>query len=136
MSEKYKKIQSKDVVKILMNVSLDLMAPIDNISLVAIAKSLKTSRYQVKKHMDKLVKHGIAEYSVQTVYSEDEIIPPICGYRLTDTVRNKGSDNIPEGLDRTLILQHRAMYQNACAKEAQLREECFGIKFDATEKWI
>ena len=136
VSDKYKKIQEKDVVKTLINVSLDLMSPVDNISLKAIANILKTSRYQVKKHIDKLVKMGAAEYSVQTVHSDEEIIPPLCGYRLADTIRHKGGDKIDNEIYKTTILQYRAMYQRAVAEETKLREECFGIKFDANEKWI
>lgn len=126
MREKYKKISSNDVIRVLISISLDIMAPVDNITLVNIASLLNTSRYQVKKHIDKLVKFGIAEYSVQTIYDTDEVIPPICGYRLADMIREKSGDNIPPKYDRTFILQKRAMYQREKAKTEKLLIKCFG----------
>ena len=76
MDKKYKQISPMDVGKVLVNISLDCMAPVDNITLVNIASLLKTSRYQVKKYMKLLVEYGVAEYSVQSIYSEDELLPP------------------------------------------------------------
>lgn len=124
MNKGYAKIKREQVFDILVNISLDIMSPIDNITLVNIAHLLKTSRYQVKKHMDYLKQAGIAEYSVQTVHDEYEVYP-VCGYRLADTVKSKNPHDIEDNLHKTLILQCRAMYQRKKAEHDRVFQETF-----------
>lgn len=116
---KYATIKKEQVFDILVSCSLDIMSPVDNITLVNIAKLLKTSRYQVKKHMDYLKTAGIAEYSVQTVRDEYEVYP-ICGYRLADTIKSKNPHDIADNLHKTLILQCRAIYQRKKAEHDKI----------------
>lgn len=87
--KKYAKIGQKEIYEILVGIHLDFTIPLDGtINLVNLAGILKTSRYQVKKHMDQMKKDGIVELHYVFLPSEDEIYPPYWGYRLT----KKGRD--------------------------------------------
>jgi hypothetical protein len=124
MSNKYKVITGTDVLDVLISVDLDAMSPINCINLVNIAALLKTSRYQVKMYMDRLVSNGVAELHKTVIYGEDYVLP-YCGYRITDTVRIKSGDCIDNSLDKTFILQTRAKYQRKKAQEDEfLRSLC------------
>lgn len=85
---KYKKITEHDVLNILTNVELDIMSPINCINPSSIARILKTSRYQVKKIIGKMVKDETAELVCQYIGRKDEMFPPYWGYRLTENGRN------------------------------------------------
>lgn len=124
MSKRYNQICHWDVLRILISTSLDWMAPEGGvINLVNIASLLDTSRYQVKKCMDGLVRAGVAEYKVAYIPDEYETYPPYCGYRLTETIKYKGGDGIPDGMDRTYILQSRAAYQKRKAASEKTERE-------------
>lgn len=125
---KYERITPWDVFGVLASCDLDFMNPIDGvINLVNIASFLNTSRYQVKKYMDYLVRIGVAEGTVVIIPSEYEPYPPYHGYHLTKAVKHKGGDQMPEGVDKTTMLRYRAAYQKKSAKEAKILKECFGI---------
>lgn len=124
---KYEKIGPWEVFGILASCDLDFMNPIGGvINLVNIASLLKTSRYQVKKNIDYLVRIGVAESEMVMLPGEDELYPPYHGYHLTKVVKHKGGDQIPEGLDISTMLKYRASYQKKAARERELIRECFG----------
>lgn len=124
---KYERITPWEVFGVLVSCNLDFMNPIGGvINLVNIASLLNTNRYQVKKNMDYLVRIGVAEKTVVMIPSEYEPYPPYHGYCLTKTVKYKGRDQIPEGLDVGTIWKYRAAYQKKAAKERELIKKCFG----------
>lgn len=124
---KYEKIGPWEVFGILTSCDLDIMNPMCGvINLVNIASLLHTSRYQVKKNMDYLVRIGVADKAVVTIPAEYEPYPPYHGYCLTKAVKYKGGDQIPEGLDINTMLRHRVAYQKKAAKEKELIKKCFG----------
>jgi hypothetical protein len=123
MSAKYKSITGKDVLDILISCDLDCMSPVRCINLVNIASLLHTSRYQVKMFIDRLVESGVAKLERTVIYGEDYTLP-YCGYRVTDTVKIKSSDNIDSSLDVSYILQVRAMYQRRKAVIDKILQEC------------
>jgi hypothetical protein len=96
---KYKKITKDDVYRILVNVALDISSPVSIINISNIASLLKTSRYQVKKYIDLMVKDGVAELKFEMIYDDEELYPPYWGYRLTpkgkdtDFYKNKDGEN-------------------------------------------
>lgn len=123
---KYEKIGPWEVFGILVSCDLDFMNPIGGvINLVNIATLLKTSRYQVKKNMDYLVRIGVADKAVVTIPTEYEPYPPYHGYCLTKAVKYKGGDQIPEGLSVSTMLKYRAAYQEKVVKERELIKKIF-----------
>jgi DNA-binding MarR family transcriptional regulator len=76
-----------------------------------LALILKTSRYQVNKHIKSLKSKGLIEYDSVLMGPEDEFFPPYNGYRLTDSGKEKYKAELKElqDWDRKLI------------------KECFGI---------
>ena len=124
---KYKKVDSWKVFSVLVSCDLDIMCPLCGIiNLVNIASILGTSRYQVKKYMDYLVRIGVAERAVFMPPWENEVPPPYHGYRLTGAVKYKGGDNIPDGVDTRTMLMYRAYYQKKKAENDAFIERHFG----------
>jgi len=105
---KYKKIKQDDVYNILVNVAQDIMSPIDVINISNIASLLKTSKYQVKKYIDIMVKDNMVELKCEIIHDEYEVIPPYWGYRLTE----KGKDT--------------KQYKAKQKRHLEIIEECFG----------
>lgn len=124
---KYKKVDSWKVFSVLVTCDLDIMCPLCGIiNLVNIASMLGTSRYQVKKHMDYLVRIGVAERDIFMPPWENEVPPPYHGYRLTEAVKYKGGDNIPAGVEAGTMLRYRAYYQKRKADNDAFIKRHFG----------
>ena len=124
---RYKKVNEWKVFFVLVSCDLDIMCPLCGIiNLVNIAYILGTSRYQVKKYMAYLVKIGVAERAVFMPPWENEVPPPYHGYRLTETVKYKGGNNIPAGADAGTMLMYRAYYQKKKAENDAFIERHFG----------
>lgn len=105
---KYKKVNQSDVYDVLANVALNIMSPIDVINISNIASLLKTSKYQAKKYVDILVKDNMAELKCESIYDEDDVLPPYWGYRLTE----KGKDT--------------EQFKAKEKRHLEIIEECFG----------
>jgi len=80
---KYNKITEQDVLKkickvVYWNFTHDICRPCD------ITWSLKTSRYQVNKHIKSLKEKGLIEYKSAPCYDEYDTYPPINGWTLTE----------------------------------------------------
>ena len=124
---KYKKVNTWEVFSVLVSYDLDILCPLCGIiNLVNIASMLGTSRYQVKKHMDYLVRIGVAERDVFMPPWVNEVPPPYHGYRLTETVKYKGGDNIHDEVDTGTMLQYRAYYQKKKVENDAFIKSNFG----------
>lgn len=127
---KYERINPWEVFGVLTSCDLDIMNPLcGTINLINIASLLHTSRYQVKKAMDYLVRIGVAERAIVMLPEDpedDAPYPPYHGYRLTEAVKHKGGDKIPAGLDIVTMLRYRSAYQKKLAEEIKLLNLCFG----------
>lgn len=110
-SMKYAVITEDDVLELLVNAHLSYDNQTSSlVNLVNMAKLLKTSRYQVKKHIESLRKQNIVELGYHYVRCEEELYPPYWGYRVTSAFRdteyfnkeekdyNEWMDGIFEGL--------------------------------------
>jgi predicted ArsR family transcriptional regulator len=80
---KYKKVTKDDVFRILASVDFDCLGrgPYA-INIKNTASLLNTSRYQVKKYIDELVKDGLAQLKCIPLDCEDFMLP-YWGYRVT-----------------------------------------------------
>lgn len=72
-----------------------------------------------------MVSIGVAERSTVMLPTEDELYPPYHGYVLTETVKYKGEDRIPVGIDSDTMMKYRASYQVKLKEEFKLIKECF-----------
>lgn len=87
MKVSYNKITERDIYEVLVEADV-CVKPYGYVTPVRlIAQRLKTSRYQVQKHLKELVKRGVAIADYECIYSEDETIPPCRGFALTDKGR-------------------------------------------------
>ena len=115
--KKYEKISPWKVFEVLVLCDIDIMNPMCGIiNLVNIAELLHTSRYQVKRDIDYLVRIEVAEQDTIMIPTEDEIYPPYHGYRITKAAKHKGGDMIPDGVDVGTMLKYRAFYQRKNAR--------------------
>lgn len=106
---KHKVVTQDDVYKKLVSLALSLFNPIGGaINIVNLAYLMKTSKYQVKKHMHDLRDKGFVELKCINNWDEEENHPPYWGYVLTA----KGRDTD----------YFKAKYE----QEAKLIQECFG----------
>ena len=79
---KYKKITQDDVFKCVCSCDLALFSP-GIVSAPNIASLLKTSKYQVRKHLVELKKLGLVKSDSVMIYDEYENFPPYNGFCLT-----------------------------------------------------
>jgi len=106
----YRIITQDDVYQQMATLAADAMNPIGGaVSLVELAFILKTSRYQVKKHMTALLLDDMVNLEHFNLSTEDDCSPPYWGYFLTE----KGKDT--------------DVYREALNKEEKLLMECFGV---------
>ncbi|PLS19109.1 hypothetical protein CVD28_01495 [Bacillus sp. M6-12] len=106
----YQKVTEEEVYQRLTGLALDVMNPIGGaITLVNLASLMKTSRYQVKKHMDNLKKKGMVELKCFNLSTEEELYPPYWGYLLTE--KGRETDYFREREKR----------------EDEIFRECFGV---------
>lgn len=104
----YQIISEEDILNVLLEAYFDIVSPIRGIiNLVDIARIKKTSRYQVKKHINKLLQKDLVKLSYKTIDSEKEIFPPYWGYSITEKATKT---NLCEEIQK---------------KNAQLIKECF-----------
>lgn len=81
----HKKIFQEDVYNLLIGTSFDWNNPMNGaINIVNMSHLLQTSKYQVKKYINELVKLGLIELQMFMVPDDDEIFPPYWGYVLTE----------------------------------------------------
>lgn len=80
---KYKKIGEKEIIDVLLRTSEDWDG-CANISPSNIASLLKTSRYQVNKHIKSLKEKGLIKYKMTDISDEYEYHPPYFGYCLSE----------------------------------------------------
>ena len=91
----YKKINSEDIIKLIINTTIigfdngpSIISPSNIVSL------LKTSRYQVNKHIKELKKSNLLEYKVVNFGPEDDYSPPYSGYHLSNKAKLLWKDYI------------------------------------------
>ena len=108
---KYEKITTNDIIKLIINTTI---VGIDNgpgiISPSNIASLLKTSRYQVDKHIKTLKLWGFLDYKSVNYGPEDDYSPPYKGYTLSPKGRGEWSIYIKQRKE----------------EELELIKECFG----------
>lgn len=105
---RYKKVTEGDVIKILISIEVSVTNPMRSINIINIARLLKTSRYQVKKHMDKLKGKGLVKLTCETLLLEERGLP-YWGYSLTSKAKET------------------EQYKAAVKREEEVLRECFGI---------
>tara|TARA_R110002012_G_scaffold320654_1_gene544880 strand:- start:771 stop:1151 length:381 start_codon:yes stop_codon:yes gene_type:complete len=106
----YLKIGESDVVNVIMRTAHDWQG-CGVISPSNIAHLLKTSRYQVDKHIKTLKNKGLLEYKSVMIGSEEDYYPPYNGYKLSKQGEITYSKELKE-------LEER---------ECKLIQECFGV---------
>ena len=106
----YLKISELDVVNVIMRTAHDWQG-CGVISPSNIAHLLKTSRYQVDKHIKALKNKGLLEYKSVMFVSEEDYYPPYNGYKLSKHGEITYSKELKE-------LEER---------ECKLIHECFGV---------
>lgn len=99
---KYEKITKEQVLGVLIQCHINIMNPIDVISVPNISYLLKTSEYQVRKYIDELKKDGFVELGFIPTFDE-ELTLPIKGFRITDKVRELDQYKIAERNEREII---------------------------------
>ena len=107
---KYSTISEIDVINIILRIS-ECWQLCGIISPSNIALLLKTSRYQVNKHIKTLKIKGLIQYKSIQLNSYDELNPPYNGYCLTDLGRKTFENELKELSDRNY----------------ELIEKCFGL---------
>ncbi len=106
----YLKVTELDVVNLIMRTAHDWRG-CGVISPSNIAHLLKTSRYQVDKHIKSLKSKGLLEYKSVMIGSEEDYYPPYNGYKLSKQGEITYLKELKE-LER---------------KECELIEKCFGV---------
>jgi biotin operon repressor len=106
----YLKISELDVVNVIMRTAYNWQG-CGVISPSNIAHLLKTSRYQVDKHVKTLKNEGLVEYKSVMIGSEEDYYPPYNGYKLSKQGEITYSKELKE-------LEER---------ERKLIHECFGV---------
>ena len=108
---KYRKVSESEVLIVLCSVAVCVMNPIGIASARIIADNLKTSKYQVRKHLNSLKEKGLAEPMFSRIVDwEEETSMPYRGWGIT--VKAKETKE----------------YSNEKEKEKKLLKECFGIQ--------
>lgn len=104
---KYTVITEKDVLDLILYINQDWHG-IGIISPSNIASLLKTSRYQVNKHIKSLKNKKVIEYKSILCSPEDEYYPPYNGYGLSTIGREKYKKELKEISDEQdrLIKKH------------------------------
>ena len=105
----YSVVSEMDVVNIILRISEDWQG-YGIISPSNIASLLKTSRYQVDKHIKSLKNQGLIKYDSIMIGSEEDFYPPYNGYGLTKKGKVKFAKELKEIADRDI----------------ELIKECFG----------
>lgn len=78
----YLKVSENDIVDVILKTAHDWHS-CGVISPSNIAHLLKTSRYQVDKHIKALKSKGLLEYKSVMIESEEDYYPPYNGYKLS-----------------------------------------------------
>lgn len=108
LKKQYSKVTKEDVFNKLICAASDFLNPIrGTISLVELSHFLKTSRYQVKKHVNTLRSEGLIELKCIPNWDEEENYPPYWGYALTDKGRETEA------------------FKNSLFERCKILEECF-----------
>lgn len=103
------KTTEEDVYVKFVHLALDFMNPIGGaINLKNLSSLLKTSKYQIRKHVHALRDKGMVELKCFYIPDEEELYPPYWGYRLTE----KGRDT--------------DYFRQENEKHDRILEECFG----------
>jgi Mn-dependent DtxR family transcriptional regulator len=105
----YSVVSEMDVINIILRTAEDWQG-VGIISPSNIASLLKTSRYQVDKHIKSLKKKELIEYKSIMIGSEEDFYPPYNGYGLTKEGKVKFAKELKEIADRDI----------------ELIKECFG----------
>lgn len=98
-ARKYSVVDEADVVDIILRTAEDWQG-CGIISPSNIASLLKTSRYQVDKHVKSLKQKGLIEYKSILLTAEDDFYPPYNGYCLTPKGKNEFEKELKEISDR------------------------------------
>ena len=110
---KYEKISEEDIIKLIINTTIiSIDSGPDIISPSNIASLLKTSRYQVNKHIKTLVSSKIIYYNSIVIGYEDDYSFPYNGYGLTEKGREKYSEYIKKRREEELKLIEECFNKN------------------------
>lgn len=99
----YLVVSEMDVINIILRTAEDWQG-VGIISPSNVASLLKTSRYQVDKHIKSLKKQGLIKYSSTMIGSEEDYYPPYNGYGLTKEGKVKFAKELKEIADRNIEL--------------------------------
>lgn len=104
MKKKYEKITKEQVLDVLIQCHVNIMNPIDVISVPNIAYLLKTSEYQVRKYISELKENGLVKvgFFPSSAY-DDELSLPLKGFCITDKVKELDQYKIAEKNEREII---------------------------------
>lgn len=105
----YVKIDEIDVIKLIIHTT-NCMAGGEVISPSNIASLLRTSRYQVDKHIKVLKNKGFISYQSVLCTTDEDYCPPYNGYKLSESGKIEYGKEIKEHSDW----------------ECQIIKECFG----------
>ena len=104
MDKKYKKITKEQVLGVLIHIHINFMNPTDVISVPNIAYILKTSKYQVRKHIDVLKKEGLIQVAYfPTSLIDEELSLPIKGFCITEKVEELEQYKVAEENERKIM---------------------------------
>lgn len=101
---KYRKITKEQVLNILIQCHISIMNPTDVISVPNIAYLLKTSEYQVRKHINELKQEGLVQvgYFPKSCL-DDEMTLPLKGFCITSKARESEQYKIAEKQEKEII---------------------------------
>jgi hypothetical protein len=99
----YSVVSEDDVINVILRTAEDWQG-VGIISPSNIATLLKTSRYQVDKHIKSLKGKGLIKYKSTLIGSDEDFYPPYNGYGLTYEGRVKFASELKEISDRQTAL--------------------------------